>query len=150
MDKYDSNVTHLREYTKSIAHLRGEVTNRVHEVEIQMRRGWNRMKEAKAEKDRERMRAELKETIDKFERQSKDKDEQFAREGQRLRDEAIKQSERTEAIFRQQIQEQNRLNAKQEEQWHARIREMEESHKRTEADFMRLLNERPSGGCLLL
>jgi hypothetical protein len=134
MDKYDSNVTHLSEYAKSIQTLRGQVTDRVDEVEIQMRRAWNKMKDAKAAQDRERLRSEMNEAIDKFDRDSKEKDEKFAQEAARLRDEAVKRRLQQEAAFRARIEEEARLNAERERAAQERMRRIEEARRAAEAE----------------
>jgi hypothetical protein len=42
MDKYESNVGHLPQYTSKMAMLTEQVANRVHTVEITTRREWSR------------------------------------------------------------------------------------------------------------
>jgi hypothetical protein len=151
MDKYELQVIQLPQYTKSLRTLRGQVMDRVHTIEITMRRSWNKQKEAKAEAERQGLRAEHQRTIEKFERDMEAKDAKFAQEAQRLRDEAIRQNEKTEAMFRSQIAEQNTLNAQREQQYRADLRQIEEGRRRAEQEAASLRNRRGGGGgCLLL
>jgi hypothetical protein len=146
MDKYDPHICVLRQYTKSVAKLRSEVLSRVDMIEIPMRREWNGVKDAKAEAERQALRAEQQKTIDKFEAEMKSQDAKHAAEAARMRDETMKQVEQIEQMFRRQIEEQNRVNQEREQRDAMRMEEMARAHQEALLQLERVQNSRPSDG----
>jgi hypothetical protein len=88
MVKYNSNLTNLPEFMQGIETLRKRVTDRVGDLEGQMRKAWKAMTAAKAEHEREQVRRELSERIASLEQANQQKDQNAFQESVRLHQQA--------------------------------------------------------------
>jgi chromosome segregation ATPase len=126
LHKCDLNLANVPQYARAIEALRERVTDQVSQIEAQMRQACSRLKDAKSEGDRERLRADLRGTIDRLQQENRDKDTRLAGEIERLRAEGL------EASRRMQEQMQQQLNAALENQ-----RQVSAEHERELAEARR-------------